>query len=217
MFFEGKIMHEDFEILSLKNALDIIELHFTKEEGIVARLENNESINNEDVQTLKVALYSMRSVWENKDIVPKKEARLFLNVIPRLDRCIQLYPQRVREIYTLMEDIISWTDIVFSQPILSEEEAITLVCHHTFGNPPLSIELRSGQIVKGSVSELTRALDALGLYWEKKEQVSKLAVHAMINIQSLLMSVSDLFEGNQKEQFQTIEQEINIRINRSLH
>jgi hypothetical protein len=205
-------MSEDAETLTLEEALACIKLHFTEPEGLVAHIEGGLGIDDMQVRALEVALRRLHIAWQEQDLVPKHDVQLLWNVVPRLEKCLFLYPEQESEISSFLMNVSEWIEAIFSGPQLSEEDAITLFCQHIFGPPPFCVDLRFGQINEDAVSDLLTALDTLAQAWKKKEHISKLAAHAMISVPELLMSVSSLFSGAEKKRLQDIEQAMTERI-----
>jgi|SRR5579859_1455970 len=209
-------MSRNAENLSMEEAVALITQHFQECDGIIAQVERGEKIDGSQVRMIEEALRCLQLAWKGKELVPKHAVRLFWNVIPRLEKCILLYPHRTDEVSKLMSDLIGWFDGVFSSSLMSEEDAIVLVTQHMIGLPPLSIELRFGNIREDSVEELLMALNVLADTWKTREDISKLAAHAMVSTQAVFMAVSDLFSGTEKQRLNAIEQQLNERITECL-
>ena len=76
-------------------------MRFTEPEGLVAQIERGLDIDEVQVQMKEAALRRLRTAWEKKDLVPKQDVGLLWNVgngVPRLEKCLLLYPQRAGEI-----------------------------------------------------------------------------------------------------------------------
>jgi hypothetical protein len=212
-------MSEDTEILTLEEALVCIRQHFTEPDGLVAHIEKGLEIDDVQVGKLEGALSRLHLAWQEQDLVPKQDVRLLWNVVPRLEKCLSLYPERTTEMSSFLMQVSQWIEAVFSTPLLSEEGAVVLLCQHIFGTPPFCVDLYLGNINEDALSELFVALDTLADAWKKKAYISKLAAHAMVGTPEVLMSVSeaDSIPETEKQRLQVIEQELAERITKCLN
>src|SRR6266568_6791693 len=102
------MMSQEFEMLSVDEALTCIKQQFTEQKGLIAQIERGATINDVQVRMIEGALRYLQTAWKEKELVPKHAVRLFWNVIPRIEKCILLYPQRTVELSKLMGDLIKW-------------------------------------------------------------------------------------------------------------
>lgn len=208
-------MADAMDRLSMEEALACIKLHFTKPEGLIAQVERGISVDNAQVEMIKVALQRIHMTWEKQNLVPKQDVRLLWGVLPRLEECLRLYPDRELEIRNLYMQIGQWIDEVFAIPTMSEETAIAVVSQHILG-PSFVMELRFHSMNENAREDLFMALDTLAKAWSNKERISKLAAGAMISVQDLSADVSWLHSDVDKKHLQEIIHQLFERINRCL-
>lgn len=209
-------MTSGFEKFTLEEAWVCIKINFSESKGIIAQIEKGMEIDEINIQMIEVALQRISLAWEDMKLVPKKEVQLLWNVLPRLEKCLLLYPYRKVEIGNLIARLSERLDALFSSSKMSEEHAIALVCQHLVGVPSFMIELRLGEINETSLEELLLALDTLAQEWKGKENISKLAVGGIISTQNFFSSVSGLYSTSEKQHLQAIELRLCERISRCL-
>ncbi len=198
-----------------EDAFACIKRHFTESDGLLAHIERGGEIDETQVQMIGTAFQVMQAAWQEQERVPKQAVQLVhhaSNAIPRLEQCMQLYPQREAELVRLWEQVSAWTEQVFSLPSLSEAAALVLVCQHLLGTRPFNTELMLGRIDQDALGELLGALEALAQGWQTREQVCKLAAYTMISASWLFDRVANLFPGTKQRRFQEVEQQVNERI-----
>jgi hypothetical protein len=216
---EEKSMSENGRIMTLEEALACVEQHFMKPDGLLGKLEQGESIAETDVQELEVAFQVMRDTWEEKTLVPKEAVRLIVyasNSMPRLEQCMERFPQHKDAVVSLVSRITEWTEGVFSYPLINEENALTMVGQHLFGTRPFNIELIMGNINEDSLGELLEALDILGQVWETREQISKFAAWTLVEAPWLFDRVKNLFTGERRQRLQETREQVMESITRCL-
>ena len=210
-------MREDAEMLTVKDALAHIKWHFTESDGLIARIERGEEVDERQVQEIETAFLILQAEWKEHERIPKHAVQILRdanNAILRLDKSSLLYPQRGNEIRHFMTDIFTWMDAAFST--MSEEAAIAAVCQQLLGVPSFVVELRQATIDEEAVKDLFSALDVLARVWKNRKEISKLAAQAMVSVPWIFRDAKNLFSGADKQRLNVIQQQLDEHITRCL-
>lgn len=208
-------MSEKAEILTIESALAHIHWHFTERDGIIARIEGGEVIDQREVQEIEAAFQVVEMAWKEQPLVPKQAVQIVRTAskaIPRLNRCMLRYPEREAELSRFVMEAEQWIEAVFLPLPMSEESAISLVCQHILGMPSFNVQLYLGEIDNNAVQELFSALHVLAQLWKDRTEISKSAVYAMMSVPWLFTKTSALFPEGEKHYLQRIEQQLDESI-----
>jgi hypothetical protein len=203
------------EELSLEQAYEIVRLNLLDKGGLMHQAETGIDIDENSIQTMNAAIQRIQVDWRSLTAIPKNIAKLFFNVFPRLEKCIELYPSNKENLENLYSKFIHWVDALFAEEPLSEEAAIAIVSQQIVGLEPLALQIRfRHQIDENSLDLFLLALDRLVVLWQSREFISKLATGAMINAQDAFLELGDTSMVLRKQTLENVGQEVSMRIAR---
>lgn len=203
-------MNDDVEKMTIQEALHCIKHHFTENEGLIAQIERGQPIDSIEVKKLEVALQQLHMAWMNLDLVPKQEVQMLWNVVPRLERCLLLYPEKEVELSRFMYDVIVWFDQLFMTELMSGEHAIAMVSQHVIA-PSFLVDIQLSRTTTTSgVDDVFTAVETLAQIWKHRTHISKLAAGALLGTQS--MTISDYYPEDERQRLQEIMQQLREHI-----
>ncbi len=204
-------MYENDE---LDSAVLLVTKNFVHPNGLLDKFEKNIEINKNELDHLLEAMEIIYKYWIDKKEIPKDVARALLDVLPRLEKCLTLYPQKKEDIVEIIEKIGFWIEKIFSTPQMTEEQAITIVSQHVIGlSFAVAIQNAIGTS-EGMLADFLFALETLEQAWKNKDQISKLAAGALISAQTLFEDFQTHYSKPDKQHMQKAIQEIRNHITR---
>lgn len=212
-------MNESSRMMMLEEALACIRQQFVEPGNLLARIEMKEEIETNQIEMIEAAFKVIQSAWKDKETVPKEQVRWIRfasDSIPRLERHIQLYPQRKDEIERILSRMHEWIDMIFLPSSESEEVGFALVCQHLLGTRPFNTELLMGRINEDSLGELLSGLRILARQWQTREHISKLAAYAMLSAPRDFEEATQIFSGERLQRLQEVQVQVMESITRCL-
>lgn len=208
-------MEEEMKVLTYEEARACLTRHFASDDGFLAQIEKGGEIDFEQIRVIEAALRSLQYHWKNQSLVPRHIVGLLWNVIPRLEACRSLSPQRQTEIHQVIASLSPLLEIPFvTAPTMSEEQAMALVSQHVIGPSFILEVLHAGRIDENALEDFLMAVDTLAQTWRQKDYIAKVTAGALIGTQDIVSRdgpfapVIERFPVEKKQRLQEIQQEL---------
>ena len=197
---------------------EIIKKHFFEEDGLLAQVEQGRILTMkmdasrqiEEVQEVKEALEIIRQSWEGKETLPTWHLALLWNVVLRLEKMWQDYPEQALALHILWAKFLTWlidAAIPIEQGIDPEQATINGVIVHLKGKKSFTLYLRLGQIEMDAFEELVQALQVLQKFWQGRTILPRLALSFIVNIPLADWDAS-FYTHEQKRQLERMKQHL---------
>jgi hypothetical protein len=201
-----------------EEAIAVLEEAFAGDSGFVARLRNGGGLDSAAVTNVRAALTALQALWADSDQIPKKAARVLVDLFTPIYESARLYLDQQSVIEHLASSLSEEVDRVFwpTGSKMTEERAIGLVYGHLTGLPSLALQLHHRERLDDEwASELQEAIDTLGNAWSNRTHVPKVVVAPMLDARELIRGHAGWYP-KQQAQLETIADELALHIKRCL-